>query len=304
MDIRVKVLRASFFLCCSFFWASNAVALDVVKIAQKESAKDHRTEYAHLALELALEATVDKYGPYEIRVVEGNPNDSRMLKLLQSGDFINVAMAITRPTWEREVTPVRIPVRMGLLNYRLLMVHRENLDKFAQIKTVDDLRKLKAGLQTGWSSIETMRRQNFPVVQAYDYESTFAMLNQKRFDYIPRGAHEIYKELELRKDEYENLVVEPTLALYIPAPCYIFVSPKLPRLAERIEAGLQGLIESGELKKLIMAHFGDDIAAANFAQRRILDIGNDLLSPETPFNVPEYWIDLVNDETLSKSELK
>lgn len=269
----------------------SASQVDVVKISLRESAIDHRANYLSDILDTALRVTEGEYGPYRIETVKGKPSDPRMLRLLSDGDSINTAIAVTRQHWENEVLVVRVPVRMGLLNYRLLAIHRDNIDLFKSVKTADDLKALRAGLQLGWSTVDTMQKLGFPVVLAYDYESTFAMLNQKRFEYFPRGAHEVFYELRARKKDYPDLVVAPDIAIHIPAPVYFFVSPKFPRLAKRIEDGLHIMIEKGLLRHKIDMYFADDIERADFENRRIIDLGNELLPHQTPLEKPKYWLD-------------
>lgn len=76
------------------------------------------------------------------------------------------------------------------------------------------------------------------------------MLNHDRFDFLPRGVNEIFEEYALRKDLLENVIIEPHLALYIPGATYVFVSPKYPELAERLEIGLiYGSINNGTINR-------------------------------------------------------
>ena len=85
-----------------------------------------------------------------------------------------------------------------------------------------------------------------------DFEGLFQMLNSGRFDYFPRTVYEAYNELENRSDVLNNIVVEPTLALYIPSKSYVYVSNNAPRIAQRLEYGLKIMKKMVSLKPFII----------------------------------------------------
>ena len=80
------------------------------------------------------------------------------------------------------------------------------------------------------------------------------------------------------------------LLIYIPQPYYIFVSPKYPKIAERIEYGLEEMILTGELQRMFDEHYAGFIKNANLASRTILNIENKYLTNKTPINRKELWI--------------
>ena len=287
----IRAIGLSFSCTACLLFSQLSVAEDVIKISQGQSKKDLRTKYTYEVLDTALKLTEPEYGPYRIDIVGAGKPNVRALKLLQLGEVINVALAITRPQWEETTIPIRIPVRMGLLNYRLLAVHKDNLEAFQGIDTIEELKKLSVGLRLSWATWDTMRKQNYNVVNSYTYDSTFAMLQERRFDYIPRGMHEIYGELDIRRQEHPDLTIEPNLALFIPAPYYVFVSRKAPRIAERMRAGLELMVQQGIFRKMIDRHYGEHIERSNLDNRTILNVGNVLLPAMTPLDKKEYWLD-------------
>jgi hypothetical protein len=60
---------------------------------------------------------------------------------LQTGRILNVYIAVTNPGWEKETIAIKLPIRKGLLNYRLLLVHKDDLPLFEKIKTLKELTK-------------------------------------------------------------------------------------------------------------------------------------------------------------------
>jgi hypothetical protein len=47
------------------------------------------------------------------------------------------------------------------------------------------------------------------------------------------------------------VVIEPSLAIYLPMPTYVYVSPAKPRLAQRLEKGLKIMLKNGELHQIL-----------------------------------------------------
>lgn len=304
IQVRVRRLRRSLFCIVVFmFLNSGAQGTDVIRISQGQSSKDVRTQYTYEILDTAMSLTTSSHGEYRIEIVSsGIPNKRVIDQLRQEDGFFNVAMAITREEWEASAIPIRIPLRMGLLNYRLLAVHKDDLALFENITSVDELRALSVGLRKSWATWLVMSHEGYNVVNAYTYDSLFSMLEKQRFNYIPRGVHEIYDELELRKDEHPNLVVEPNLALYIPAPYYVFVAPHEPRLAERLTLGLQKMVAQGRIKSMINRYYTRYIEQADLKNRTILHVGNPLLPENTPLDNDDYWMDFVNYSTSDSIE--
>lgn len=274
------------------------LAKDVVRI---NKGQDSHTQYKMIILQTALAVTEKKYGDYEV-IINGPPTTiKRAIMEIKSGNTINAFMAVTTPAWEKNTLVIRIPVRRGILNYRLLSVHKNNLDKFANVHTLDDLKKLQGGVRIGWATTAVLKSHAFKLFEANTLRGLYHMLENNRVDYIPRGANEIYNELLLRKNSHPNLVVEPSLALYIPAPYYIFISPKEAKLAQRIEEGLELMIADGSLERIFYQHYADNIKRANLANRRIITIGNPFLPVETPLARKELWFE--NDPQMQSLEL-
>ena len=106
------------------------------------------------------------------------------------------------------------------------------------------------------------------------FNGLFLMLKKDRFDYIPRGINEVYDELLTRKSSLEGVVVEPSIALYIPTSTNFYIAKTEPRLAKRLEIGLKQMLESGELKDILYKYFAKDIKRANLSERKIFTIEN------------------------------
>lgn len=273
----------------SLLASTPAIALDKIKVNKGQSEIDIRTGYTYDILNKALAIGVDKFGPYEIEVAGFSIPNHQTLKELTRGEFINVAMALSTDEWEQNSIPIRIPLRRGIFSYRLLAINKSNSEAFNNINNLEQLKQLTIGLRKSWRTRETFEVLGFTISDAYSYDSIFAMLDKNRFDYIPRGIHEIYDEIEIRKASFPNLAVEPRLALHIPAPFYMFVSKTTPKIAERLSWGLEELVKQGILKDTFEQYYGGYIKDADLENRTIIHLGNPVLPSKTPLERKELW---------------
>ena len=148
-------------------------------------------------------------------------------------------VAATRNTWEERAIPIRIPIMKGLLSYRLLLINCRDMDRFAEIDSLDALKALKGGTGLQWTITEVHRRNGFTLVTGNDYEGLFAMLDSGRFDYYSRGINEIFTEYETRKERFPGMCIEadswPSTA---PRRAISSSLRTYPKLADRIRRGI------------------------------------------------------------------
>jgi hypothetical protein len=259
----IKFLLHSVFLawlcCCSF----QGEAADVISIKHGSSSLDLRGQYIESLMVRALRISQEKYGPFTINRLQVEIPSQGVLHALQQGNLINVSVAMTSDEWESKVIPIRIPVRRGIFKYRLLLVHKDNLERYQSITDVKQLKELPVGLKRGWTIRTILDSLDFNIVEADSYDRIFEMLHNKRFAYTIRGIHEAYDELRLRKRFFDDLVIEPDILL----------------------------VESGELKQLFEDAFSKYINILDLKNRRVIDVGNPLLPEKTPLDREELWFD-------------
>ena len=262
---------------------NSCFAVDTIKLLQPPPEIDTRVAYKNELIQLVLEQTKDEFGEYTIEFVSSHMVRGRAMQELMKGAIINVFISPSDAILEKNTICIRIPIRKGILGYRLLLIHKQDEARFKAVDTADDLKLLVAGLQSEWRTTKIMADEGYNVLRVHNYESLFKMLNARRFDYIPRGVHEIYDELEARSKDIDNLMVEPHIVLLMPLPTYTYVSPKEQRLAKRIEIGLKKIIANGELDKLFNRYYADDITRANLSRRKVIEIK----TPFTDHYVPQ-----------------
>ncbi|TVZ37893.1 ABC-type amino acid transport substrate-binding protein [Alteromonadaceae bacterium 2753L.S.0a.02] len=247
-----------------------------VRVAAPTSATDHRNDYTFELLNEVLKVTEPQYGPFRIEFAPAMSRE-RQLAAIKTGEVINVADVSATPHWDAVAKPVEFPIRRGLQNYRLLLVHCDNLAKFAEIQNLEELRTLRGGVNKQWSIAEVLAEHQFNLVYGEDYDGLFAMLAQKRFDYFPRAMNEIFREYQDRTQELPQLCIEPTLALYTVSHTHFYVAPNQPELHRRIAEGLHRLNASGGLETLLAKHHDLRRIRTELRNRRLFRIENNYI---------------------------
>ncbi|HEU4843370.1 MAG TPA: hypothetical protein VFT05_03815 [Burkholderiaceae bacterium] len=255
---------------------------------------DSRYQYDWAVLRMALDKSRGRYGAYSLHQAATSMAPARITQeLLMPTGHINILVRATAPELERQFLPVRIPVDRGLLGYRVFLVRQDDLPRFAAIRTLDDLRRLRAGLGKDWADVPVLRAAGLPTEEGSAYEGLFSMLEAGRFDYFSRGADEALREYDERRASHPRLAIEPTVLLHYPLPRYFFLrrDAEGKRLAARIEAGLETMVRDGSLATLFQHYKGATIARANLRRRHVLTIPNPTLPPQTPLSRSELWFD-------------
>ncbi len=274
-------MRFILYLMAGVFLSGSAMAEERPIVYFKTGA------YQIALLNLALKKTEATDGVYQLKKFNQSVTDERALTLLDEGAFDVTYMTMNKERAERFL-PVRIDNMRGLLGYRLLLVHKDNVQQFRDVKTLDDLRKkFKAGFGAQWGDYPILVANKLQVDGVAVPSRLYVMLENKRFDYFPRGVSEIWGNLENNQKDAPNIVVEPNIALFYPMVNCFIVSKRNPKLAERIERGLNLALKDGSFKKLFMESFEKDIQRSEIKSRRILTLENPL--PENFPKIDTSW---------------
>ncbi|MBI3229640.1 MAG: transporter substrate-binding domain-containing protein [Burkholderiales bacterium] len=255
-----------------------------------ESANDPRFNDLIEILQTALDKTVAEYGPYQLGPSAMAMNEARYLMELREGNSINVIWSSTSFEKERDYLPLRIPLRKGLLGYRIAFTAAINQAKIDKVKTIDDLRKLTIGQGTGWGDVRLYQDNGIDVITT-KYENLFRMSEQKRFDLFPRGIGEIFNEFDVFGKQMPNLVVEKNLLLYYPWPYYFFFKKTDHALYDRVALGIQKMRADGSFDAIFRKYNDKAIRAARLKERRLIRLENRFLPKDTPLQDASLWFD-------------
>lgn len=228
---------------------------------------------------------------YQAQEMSTQMNQKRKVEEALAGT-VDVFWSMTSKELEEIVLPVRIPLFKGLLGNRLLIIRKSDEARFANVKTMADFRQLKAGQNRYWPDATILEVNGLPVVASYQYTNLYPMLEGGRFDYLALGAQEIGEELENHPDP--ALKVDSHILLQYRSPAYFFVSPKRPELAAAILAGLESMVSDGSFDEMFNRELKIEqlYREAKFEQRVIIRLDTADLSPFTPIERTELWLDL------------
>ncbi len=241
-------------------------------------------------LRTALEKTEAQFGPFELAAASEPMAKGRYLLELEQQHGINIIWNGTSEELETRFSPIRIPLRKGLLGYRLSLITKENQAKIDQVKTIDDLKKLTIGQGLGWGDSTIYEGYNMVVFKS-KYSQLFKMLSLNRFDLFPRGIGEVFSEHALNVKDNPNLMIEKNLLIYYPWPYYFFFNNKDGSLKNRIETGIRSMIKDGSFDAIFKKYNQEAIEKANLKGRRIIRLNNPMLPKETPLNDASLWFD-------------
>lgn len=212
-----------------------------------------------------------------------------LLELARGNSPFDVMWTMTdRERESSGALPVRIPIDRGLMGWRVLLVRRADLPRWARLRSLAELRLSIAGQGHDWPDTAILRANDLQVSTSSGYEALFRMLASGRFDYFPRAVFEV--DAELAGNRHPDLAVVPNLMLHYPAAAYLFVSPRRPELAELLRTGLEKAVVDGGLQQLHHAHFGPSIRAHPVSRDRVLKLQNPLLPAQTPLQRRELWL--------------
>jgi len=260
----------------------------LIRIPAAESRTDRRNEYALALLATILSETEQEFGPFNIELAPAMNRDRQLSELVR-GDSINLVWNASSIEWEEQANAIIFPIRRGLQKYRLLLIDAEDAPQFATIKSVAELKKLRAGLDRHWLTADVMQTADFNLVFGNDYEGLFKMLELGRFDYFPRTISEIFYEYEFRVSSIPSLIIEPTIALQIPSASFYFVNKKDTRLHQRIERGLWKMHRDGSLMTLFNQFHDEKRYRETLAGRKLFFIDNPFIREHDIYQRKDLW---------------
>lgn len=258
-----------------------------------ESSLDVRYLYHWEILRTALEKTNAKWGAYEMVPSELMTERRQAFELKNATGELTVMYLSTTPDFEKNLIPVRIPVDRNLGGYCIFLIRKGEQQRFAGIRSLDQLRAFRYGLGLGWIDVDILRANRFHVVTGSNYEGLFEMLVHRRFDVFLRAAIEVLDEYDNRKKALPELAIEDSIVLYYTLPMY-FWFPRTEegrRLAARAEDGMRRMIADGTYDAIFDKYHRHKIERLRLKQRKIFRIENPFVGPETPLADRKLWFD-------------
>lgn len=247
-----------------------------------------QTDYMQGLLKLSLSYSNKNY---VLSTTEETYSRPRLMESVKNGS-VSLMWGGTSDQMESDYLPIRIDAYRGLMSHRILIIRNGDQARFDEVKTLDDLRKIKFGQGRSWQDASIMKNAGFDVVTSTKKPGLFYMLDGGRFDAFPRGANEAWSETAAFPTL--NLAVEKKLVLVYPLPTYFFVHKGDPELAKDIENGLEAAIKDGRFDNYFYnsKEVKDALDRADLPNRRAFYITNPFLPKATPLERKELWISI------------
>lgn len=243
-----------------------------------------RDEYFINVLRLALQKSGE---PFTLDTVLLSPMSEKRSKLFLKSQRYNVHWLLTNEELEEDLIPIRVPLYKGLIGWRLLVVHENNADVFANITTLSELKPYKATQGLGWPDTIILESAGLSLRPAVDWTGLMEIMTRQQAEYMPLALNEVWWVKQSLNDR--QLMIEDHLILQYPSAYYFFVSKNLPEHARLLEKGMQAAVNDGSFTELFMRTFGDGIRRSNLQDRTIFSLNNPLLPRRTPVADKRLW---------------
>jgi ABC-type amino acid transport substrate-binding protein len=229
-------------------------------------------------LKLCLDVTTQNYEPAEVVVDQTDyPKAQDESNVLNNGADILVTVAGNVKFSQQPKQTIMYPLLKGLLGFRLLVIPEQSSAKFQSINQPAQLRALRIGIPETWADAELFRHNQYTVVEKGHLANLLLQLKQGRFDYVALGVNEIEDICGQFVEQFEDLVIEPSLLLYYPFPLVFYVNPNNPELASRIEKGLEMIFANGQYDTLFAEYFSNLVTRLGLQKRKLFTLSNPML---------------------------
>lgn len=216
----------------------------------------------------------------------------RALMELKAGRLVDIYWAGTNAEREDILRPIRIPLIKGLLGYRVMLTHKDNIPNLKKLRTKEQLQQYNICQGAHWPDTDIMLAAGLYVQPNPIYENMFRQTVAKRCDVFPRGINEAQAEYQVRRKVYPSLRLFSDTILYYPFPMYFFVNKNHETLAQTIEQGLEKAIDDGSFDQYLQSHPTTQhlFPLENWMSVHYIALDNPFLSHQTPTDNPRYWI--------------
>ncbi len=261
--------------------SSSTAAVTPIKLWNGNKTES-RQQYEREVLEAVLKATNTSHGNWKLQEnLTDYPLAADEASVFRSKgfDIFGTVAGNIKLTNEKKIL-IPLPLMKGLLGYRVLIIRAADKEKFAAIKSAQQLQQLRMGIPSTWADAELFRRNGYKVEEKGSFDDLFSRLENNEFDYVTFGANEVTGVFNERAAKSGKLMVESSLLVFYPFPLVFYVNPDNKALAGRVTHGLQIIIGNGELDQIFKRYFAADLKAVDLPARTMIRLNNPILPAE------------------------
>ena len=251
-----------------------------VRVAKEQRTLYPRDHYLYELLNTALKNT-----PYQTELISVHPHQQRSLMQLSRGQ-LDIHWSMTSTLREKIAIPVRIPLFKGLIGWRVLLVASDSEQRFVNIETENELKRLLAVQGHDWPDAKILMNNGYRVKPLPHYEAMFSLTKSQRVEYFPRSVIEVHDEL---KQFGRGLAIDKHILLKYPTAFYFFVNKEKKELATALQLGLLKMQQSGEFDTIFSRYFRENLSKLELSKRRTFELENHLLPLQTPLEEQGFW---------------
>ncbi|MEZ9835063.1 hypothetical protein BCS96_02670 [Vibrio breoganii] len=270
--------------------------IQTIKMTPKQSEEDVSHDYLVQLVARSTQLAEEHFGPSKIEFMPIMLSQDRVLQLLGIGGVLDIVSSA--PTAKREASflSVKVPIFMGLLGYRMMIISPEKVATFEGITTEEQLKNLVACQGTAWPDADILEDSGYKVLRVDKFEQMFEKLHDGGCDYFPRGITEGYGELEYYNENNPDkpLAKFDSILIHYQVPLLFYTSHSNYELAAKMQYGLEKMVENGELEALLKNHPVTQSAfpLSKWESSTIYSVPNKRLPKSVPTFKKELWLEL------------
>jgi hypothetical protein len=262
--------------------------VEVIKHVLSNSDREQQKTYYIVLLQLAIEKAKYKYGSASLQALDTSMVYKRKVKSLNENE-LDVIWAMTSEQREQQLLPIKIPIFKGLIGYRIMVIQESKQDIFTHLFSTQQIKTMVAIQGTDWTDTDILRANGFNVQTSDWYNGFYRGVSKGFYDYLPKSILEPWAEM--RRFQFNNLVVENKHLLYYPSAMYFFVQQDNKSLAQRLEYGLNQAIDDGSFDTLLYTYpaHKEALSKGRLNSRIVHKLSNPFLPKTAPLTDKRLW---------------
>ncbi len=271
-------MNTKLWLFCLFALCSGTVYSDTTfTYRAPESKHDTRYEYDRRLLELALQKTEAKYGPFKLVPTKPGLNEKRVFLEAKKGTYQNFFFKQSVNNEHLEsLLHIPFPLDRGVVGYRVAFISEATKQKLTQVKTLEELKQFTVLQGLGWLDADILRQQGFEVILSSYYDPMFKMVARDRAHLFLRGINEVLDEWQAHK-HIKQLVLDDNVVIQYPLPRFFFTNKSNIDALNRIQEGILIAYHDGSLIDLWKKKYQASIDFSNLKNRKMFRIENPII---------------------------